>query len=141
MGLDCYLRNIPKNTLEDAAKARCCSLPQAALVVPKAHYSRYELAYWRGHRDLNRWMRDLYNEKYVGEHGDQYLPGSLSVILDITDLLSLKMEMTFGSLGESTTRWRWGDEIFALDADLAAIDRAMRITHNSRSYVYYISSW
>ena len=145
MGLDCYLRYIPKKTLEDAAKARCCSLPQATLVVPKAHYSRYELAYWRGHRNLNRWMRELYRQKYLEEDHQELPIGSLSVILDEADIMALKLEMMFGFLTNSGSGMGWvydtAEDRMVPPDDMPVLDRVLRIIRNNCSYVYYISSW
>ena len=147
MGLDCFLRKVPKKELEDVAEARRVPLHHAT-GVPRYIYQRqkYELAYWRGHRDLNRWMGELYRQKYLEEDHQELPIGSLSVILDEADILSLKLEMTFGSLAPALTGvmlWVYDpaeDDMVPPD-DSAVLDRALRIIRNNRSYVYYKSSW
>ena len=147
MGLDSYLRKVPKKELESVAEARRIPLHHATMV-PRYIYQRqkYELAYWRGHRDLNRWMGELYRQKYLEEDRQELPIGSLSVILDEADILSLKLEMTFGSLAPASTKeilWVYDpveDRMVPPD-DSPALDRALRIIRNNRSYIYYKSSW
>ena len=147
MGLDSFLRKVPKKELEGVAEARRIPLHHAILR-PRYIYQRqkYELAYWRGHRDLNRWMGELYRQKYLEEALIWQPIGSLSVILDEADILSLKLEMMFGSLAPASTKemlWVYDpveDKMVPPD-DSPALDRALRIIRNNRSYVYYKSSW
>ena len=147
MGLDSFLRKVPKKELEGVAEARRIPLHHAILK-PRYIYQRqkYELAYWRGHRDLNRWMGKLYRQKYLEEALIWQPIGSLSVILDEADILSLKLEMTFGSLTPASTKemlWVYDpvEDRYGPPDDSPAIDRALRIIRNNRSYVYYKSSW
>ena len=149
MGLDSFLRRVPKKELEREADARRIPLHHATRIIAYPYHSqrqKYELAYWRGHRDLNRWMGELYRQKYLDEDRQELPIGSLSVILDEADILALKLEMTFGSLAPASTEeilWVYDpaeDEMVPPD-DSPALDRALRIIRNNRSYVYYKSSW
>jgi hypothetical protein len=144
MGLDSFLRKVPKKELDVNAKVRGVPLHRATYMVKYVyHRQEYELAYWRGHRDLNRWMGELYRYKYLEE--PEHV-GSLCVILDEEDILSLKMEMTFGSLTPASMEgmlWVYDpveDRMVPPD-DTPSLDRALRIIRNNRSYVYYTSSW
>ena len=90
-------------------------------------------------------MAELYRQKYPEE--EPMGSGSLSVILDEADILSLKLEMTFGSLAEpdSAKEMAWvyypgGADLVPPD-DSTVLDRALRIVRNNRSYVYYTSFW
>jgi len=144
MGLDSYLRKVPKKELDVNAKVRGVPLHRAAHMVKYVyHRQEYELAYWRGHRDLNRWMGELYRYKYLEEPEHTAF---LCVILDEEDILSLKMEMTFGSLAPASMEgvlWVYDavEDQMVPPNDTPPLDRALRIIRNNRSYVYYISSW
>ena len=144
MGLDSFLRKVPKKELEGVAEVRRIPLHRA-VGVSRYVYQRqkYELAYWRGHRDLNRWMGELYRYKYLEE--PEHV-GCLSIILDEEDILSLKMEMAFGSLAPASTKeilWTYdpAEDLMVPPDDTPSLDRALRIIRNNRSYVYYTSSW
>jgi hypothetical protein len=145
MGLDSFLLKVPKKELEGVAELRRVPLHKATQVsrnrVWRGH--KHELAYWRGHRDLNRWMGELYRQKYL-EHPEHV--GCLSIILDEADILSLKLEMTFGSLAPASTKeilWTYDPavDLMVPPDDTPTLDRALRIIRNNRSYVYYNSSW
>jgi hypothetical protein len=144
MGLDSFLRKVPKKELDGVAEVRRVPLHRATQVVRYVYLRQeYELAYWRGHRDLNRWMGELYRQKYL-EHPEHV--GCLSIILDEADILSLKLEMTFGSLAPASTKeifWTYDPvvDLMVPPDDTPTLDRALRIIRNNRSYVYYNSSW
>lgn len=131
MGLYSFLRRVPKKELEREAEARRISLQHATCIIQYPYHSqrgKYELAYWRGNVHLNKWMAELYRQKYLDKDHQELPLGRLFVILDEADILSLKLEMTFGSL-------------MVPPDDSPALDRALRIIRNNRSYVYYSSSW
>lgn len=148
MGLDSFLRKVPKKELEREADARHIPLHHATRIIAYPYHGqwqKYELAYWRGHRDLNKWMAELYRQKYQDKYHQGLPIGSLSIILDEADILALQLEMAFGSLAPTSTKemlWVYdpvADRMVPPD-DSPVLDRALRIIRNNRSYVYYNSS-
>lgn len=150
MGLDSFLRSVPKNELDTSAKARHSPLHKTLPLVSYKYYrKKHEIAYWRGNKAINGWMEELYRHKYPEDSPPLYNPFYL--LLDAEDILSLKMEMMFGSVAPRPTweaaryDWHyghWEDGVLPPnDNDTASFDRALRIIRNNRSYIYYTSSW
>ena len=147
------LRKVSKLKLRDFAKSNNYSLARALQLLPRQNEQNRLISYWLNYHDVDAWMRELSSsesERFTTHDGCYVTTHQTQIILDESNLLSLKMELTFGSLkvGYSPALWRMvspdqfvmlkDEDVLCRDIDY--IDKAIRTVRNNRSYVYYKSS-
>jgi hypothetical protein len=130
MGLDAFLRKIPKSRLSREVRERITS-EKVGFILP-ANIGQYslsnEIGYWRGNWGLNNFIYEMAAEKVGAHRLSRPLYNGASVLLDEGDLLAIQTEMVFG-------------DGLGLEWDTEVIARAQRILKCNRSFVYYYSSW
>lgn len=147
MGLDSSLRKLSKTKLQPFLDGKT---PFHA--VPGIYALSNELAYWRNHRTLNKWMIKLADEKlfHKADKADvMAIMNGAPLFLDESDILRLKMDIVFGDL--ATKYWDdWTSDLFYESApetarlvakDIEVCDRAIRILRRKASVIYYTASW
>lgn len=147
MGLDQFIRKISKR------KAHLWGIPDPPEEVgasfhrvPKHHSLTNEVAYWRGHRHLNRWMMALAHDRVDPQRRanlDYEIMNGAPILLRTEDILALQMEVTFGTLFSDHYRdlGHYGDGQIAIDENIDTLSRCLRISKCNRSYLYYVASW
>ena len=143
MGLDCYIRKISK--LRYSKHNHGLPAPDIDL-----HFSRVpgywtpdnELAYWRGHSGLNKWMMALARER--GGLNFPIVDPHITILLREEDLEALRFELIFGNVFHNFYKQRNlhpSSASIPLAGDSAAIEKALRIARCNRSYIYFHSNW
>lgn len=147
MGLDQFIRKISKH------KAHLWGVPNPAEEVgapfdrvPATYAVANEVAYWRGHRHLNRWMMALARERVDPEQRmdlDYEIMNGSPILLRTEDILALQMEATFGTLFSDYYRdlGYYAAGKIAIAENIDTLSRCLRIAKHNRSYIYYIASW
>lgn len=143
MGLDCYIRKISKR------KAHLWGVPNPAeevgapfYKVPGNHALTNEIAYWRGHSGLNKWMMALARER--GGLNFPIVDPHITILLREEDLEALRFELIFGDVFHNFYKQRNlhpSSASIPLAGDSAAIEKALRIARCNRSYIYFHSNW
>lgn len=150
MGLDCFLRRIPKSVIHNAI-GRTDPDPLEGI----EYHGGVEMGYWRGWRSLNRHIISAALER-ISTPGSFTRPSAMlfngkAILLSQEDILEIKLEVLWGDL------WRDREEKilpyessgpYVAEAlsrqknrDIGIFDRALRVLKNNRSYVYYLGSW
>jgi hypothetical protein len=145
VGLDCFLRRIPKSVIHNAI-GRTDPDPLEGI----EYHGGVEMGYWRGWRSLNRHIISAALERTSPEVEPLFLNGK-AILLSQEDILEIKLEVLWGDL------WRDREEKilpyessgpYVAEAlsrqknrDIGIFDRALRVLKNNRSYVYYLGSW
>jgi hypothetical protein len=141
MGLDSYIRKIPKTKLFTHSN---CDIRD----IPGYYNASNEVLYWRNHRALNNWMIEL-STKRSGPNAESMMNGA-PIFLSEQDLVSLKLEMMFNSSFQDY--WvNYFHGLYALEEanpvqtqlnkDISRVDHLIRVRRRNHSSVFYIASW
>lgn len=149
MGLDQFIRKTSKRK----AHSYGISYPPEEvgapfMRIPDSVSVTHEIAYWRGHRPLNRWMIELARERvdpYRAALIDYEIMNGKPILLHAEDIVALQIEASFGTMFREhydacmgyTNEWVER----SIRSDLDALGRCLRIAKCDRSYLYYVASW
>jgi hypothetical protein len=152
VGLDCFLRRIPKSVIHNAI-GRTDPDPLEGI----EYHGGVEMGYWRGWRSLNRHIISAAMARIPPEAEPLFFNGK-AILLSQENILEIKLEVLWGDLWRDREEkilpyeaWSHGQGILSKrkerilseqkNRDIGIFDRALRVLKNNRSYVYYLGSW
>lgn len=149
MGLDQFIRKTSKRSAHSNGVPNPPEEVGASFMrIPDSGSVTHEIAYWRGHRPLNRWMIELARERVDPKRAlniDYDIMNGKPILLHAEDIVALQIEASFGTMFREHYEDRMGrtNEWIerSIQADLEVLSRCLRIAKCNRSYLYYVASW